>query len=104
MGAPRDERRDADCFARLVRGDRSALGDLYDMHAASLFRHRLALTLKPGEAEDLVQTKIECSFVDCQKVPPGGQAIEGPLKVPFEEKTPPAPSEGVVWALKNQLK
>jgi RNA polymerase sigma-70 factor (ECF subfamily) len=53
--APRDDRRDADCFARLVRGDRSALGDLYDMHAASLFRHGLALTRRPGEAEDLVQ-------------------------------------------------
>ena len=53
--APRDERRDAECFARLVRGDRSALGDLYDMHAASLFRHGLALTRRPGEAEDLVQ-------------------------------------------------
>jgi RNA polymerase sigma-70 factor (ECF subfamily) len=53
--APRDERRDAECFARLVRGDRSALGDLYDMHAASLFRHGLALTRRPGDAEDLVQ-------------------------------------------------
>ena len=53
---------------------------------------------------DPVQTEIERSFVNCQKVPPGGHAIEGPLKVPFEEKTPPAPSEGVVWALKNQLK
>lgn len=53
--APRDARRDADCFARLVRGDRSALGDLYDLHAASLFRHGLALTRRPGEAEDLVQ-------------------------------------------------
>ena len=53
--APRDERRDAECFARLVRGDRSALGDLYDMHAASLFRHGLALTRRSGEAEDLVQ-------------------------------------------------
>jgi len=53
--APRDDRRDTDCFARLVRGDRSALSDLYDMHAASLFRHGLALTRRPGEAEDLVQ-------------------------------------------------
>jgi RNA polymerase sigma-70 factor, ECF subfamily len=53
--APRDDRRDADCFARLVHGDRSALGDLYDMHAASLFRHGLALTRRPAEAEDLVQ-------------------------------------------------
>ena len=53
--APRDERRDAECFARLVRGDRSALGDLYDRHAASLFRHGLALTRRHSEAEDLVQ-------------------------------------------------
>ena len=31
------------------------MGDLYDLHAASLFRHGLALTRRPGEAEDLVQ-------------------------------------------------
>jgi RNA polymerase sigma-70 factor, ECF subfamily len=54
--APRDDRRDADCFARLVRGDRSALSDLYDVHAVSLFRHGLALARRPGEAEDLVQS------------------------------------------------
>ena len=40
----------------------------------------------------------------CQYVPPGGHAIEGPLKVPFEEKAPLAAREGVVGALKNQLK
>lgn len=39
-----------------------------------------------------------------QYVPPGGQIFEGPLKAPFEENLPPAPSEAVAGALKNQLK
>ena len=51
----RDDHRDAGCFARLVRGDRDALADLYDAHAGALFRHGLALTRRPSEAEDLVQ-------------------------------------------------
>ncbi len=55
VGARRDHRSDAECFARLVRGDRSALRDLYDRHAGPLYRHGLALTRQPGEAEDLVQ-------------------------------------------------
>jgi RNA polymerase sigma factor (sigma-70 family) len=53
---PRDDRRDAKGFGRLVRGDRDALADLYDAHASSLFRHGLALTRRTVEAEDLVQT------------------------------------------------
>lgn len=56
VGQPRDGRRNAASFARLVRGDRDALADLYDAHAGSLFRHGLALTRRPSEAEDLVQT------------------------------------------------
>jgi RNA polymerase sigma-70 factor (ECF subfamily) len=52
---PRDVDRDARSFARLVRGEREALADLYDAHAGSLFRHGLALTRRPSEAEDLVQ-------------------------------------------------
>lgn len=52
---PRDDHRDARSFGRLVRGDRDALADLYDAHAGSLFRHGLALTRRPFEAEDLVQ-------------------------------------------------
>jgi RNA polymerase sigma factor (sigma-70 family) len=52
---PRDDRRDAKSFGRLVRGDRDALADLYDAHASSLFRHGLALTRRTVEAEDLVQ-------------------------------------------------
>jgi len=51
----RDDRSDLECFARLVRGDRTALGDLYDTHAGSLFRHGMALARRPAEAEDLVQ-------------------------------------------------
>lgn len=52
---PRDDHRDVGSFSRLVRGDRDALADLYDAHAGSLFRHGLALTRRPSEAEDLVQ-------------------------------------------------
>jgi RNA polymerase sigma-70 factor, ECF subfamily len=52
---PRDDARDARSFGRLVRGDREALADLYDAHAGALFRHGLALTRRPFEAEDLVQ-------------------------------------------------
>ncbi len=51
----RDDHSDLECFARLVSGDRAALGDLYDAHAGPLFRHGLALTRRPAEAEDLVQ-------------------------------------------------
>ena len=54
----RDERedyRDATSLRRLVQGDRDALADLYDAHAASLFRHGLALTRSRSDAEDLVQ-------------------------------------------------
>jgi RNA polymerase sigma-70 factor (ECF subfamily) len=52
---PRDDRRDVMSFSRLARGERDALADLYDAHAHSLYRHGLALTRRPAEAEDLVQ-------------------------------------------------
>lgn len=52
----RDRRRDRANFGRLVRGDRDALADLYDAHARALFRHGLALTRRPWDAEDLVQS------------------------------------------------
>jgi RNA polymerase sigma-70 factor, ECF subfamily len=53
---PRDPRRDAAILRRLVDGDPKALADLYDLYAASLFRHGLALTGRHADAEDLVQT------------------------------------------------
>lgn len=52
---PPDHRSDITCLTRLVRGDRDALADLYDAHAGSLYRHGLALTRQPSDAEDLVQ-------------------------------------------------
>lgn len=52
---PRDDHNDVQCFGRLVRGDRTALADLYDRHAAALFRHAVALTRHSAAAEDLVQ-------------------------------------------------
>ncbi len=55
MRSERDDHRDAASLRRLVEGDRNALGDLYDAHAGSLFRHGLALTRSQPDAEDLVQ-------------------------------------------------
>jgi RNA polymerase sigma factor (sigma-70 family) len=52
----RDDRIDRNLFRDLAAGRSSALGDLYDRHAASLFRHALALTRRREEAEDLVHT------------------------------------------------
>ena len=37
-------------------------------------------------------------------MPPGGQAFDGPLNVPFPENSPPAPKEPMPSALKYQLK
>ena len=53
--AERDDRRDRELFGLLARGDSGALGDIYDRHAAPLFRHALALTRQAADAEDLVQ-------------------------------------------------
>jgi RNA polymerase sigma-70 factor, ECF subfamily len=52
----RDHRRDAAILSRLVNGDPHALADLYDAHAAGLFRHGVAVTGSRADAEDLVQT------------------------------------------------
>lgn len=50
------DRCDVTSLKRLVQGDREALADLYDRHAASLFRHGFALTRNRWDAEDLVQS------------------------------------------------
>lgn len=55
MPPTRDEKRDRDLLRDLASGQRQALGELYDRHAPSLFRHALALTRRQAEAEDLVQ-------------------------------------------------
>jgi RNA polymerase sigma-70 factor (ECF subfamily) len=51
----RDDKRDRELLDDLASGRRQALGELYDRHGRSLFRHALALTRRPAEAEDLVQ-------------------------------------------------
>jgi RNA polymerase sigma-70 factor, ECF subfamily len=51
----RDDRRDCELLRDLVSGRQEALGELYDRHSLSLFRHALALTRRRAEAEDLVQ-------------------------------------------------
>ena len=53
---PRDDRRDRELLAELASGRAEALAELYDRHAASLFRHGLALTRRRQDAEDLVQS------------------------------------------------
>jgi RNA polymerase sigma-70 factor (ECF subfamily) len=50
-----DHHRDRELLEGLVAGRQQALGELYDRHAASLFRHALALTRRRADAEDLVQ-------------------------------------------------
>lgn len=55
MPLTRDDSRDRELLGDLASGRREALGQLYDRHSASLFRHALALTRRRAEAEDLVQ-------------------------------------------------
>lgn len=50
-----DDHRDRELLGELVLGRQHALGELYDRHAPSLFRHACALTRRRAEAEDLVQ-------------------------------------------------
>lgn len=50
-----DNDRDVASLRRLARGDRDALADLYDAHAAALYRHGYTLTRSTADAEDLVQ-------------------------------------------------
>ena len=50
-----DTRRDRELFAHVATGHQDALGELYDRHAASLYRHALALARVPADAEDLMQ-------------------------------------------------
>jgi RNA polymerase sigma-70 factor, ECF subfamily len=52
----RDDRRDRELLRDLASGQREALGELFDRHSASLFRHGLALTRRTADAEDLVQS------------------------------------------------
>ncbi len=51
----RDDGRDRELLSDLASGRREALGELYDHHARSLFRHAVALCRDRSEAEDLVQ-------------------------------------------------
>ena len=50
----RDDRRDRELLAELAAGRSNALGELYDRHAASLFRHAIVLSRRRPDAEDLV--------------------------------------------------
>jgi len=52
----REARRDRERLADLATGNLEALVELYDRHAASLYRHGLVLCRQSADAEDLVQT------------------------------------------------
>jgi RNA polymerase sigma-70 factor, ECF subfamily len=52
------DRSDAALVARVVSGDEAALGELYDRHAASIFRVAFRLLGDRGQAEDVVQETI----------------------------------------------
>ena len=54
MPLDRNDARDRELLAALAAGDVHSLGELYDRHAASLFRHALALCRRRPDAEDLV--------------------------------------------------
>ncbi|MDQ3071600.1 MAG: sigma-70 family RNA polymerase sigma factor [Acidobacteriota bacterium] len=45
----------ADLAKRLMSGDSGALGELYDIHAASVYALALRITGKPADAEDVTQ-------------------------------------------------
>ncbi len=55
-GVPRDDegRQDRELLRQLAEGRQGALAELYDLHAASLFRHAIALSRNRTDAEDLV--------------------------------------------------
>ena len=55
VARPSNDRGDHQLFVDLAAGSQEALGALYDRHAASLFRHALALARTRPDAEDLVQ-------------------------------------------------
>ena len=54
MPGAADTRRDRQLLAGLASGGAEAFAELYDRHAASLYRHALALTRHGADAEDLV--------------------------------------------------
>ncbi|MGH2467024.1 MAG: RNA polymerase sigma factor [Candidatus Limnocylindrales bacterium] len=51
-------RSDTELVAAIVSGDEPALGELYDRHAASIFRVAFRLLGDRGQAEDVVQETI----------------------------------------------
>jgi RNA polymerase sigma-70 factor, ECF subfamily len=56
MESDSSHRRDRLLLSRLAAGQREALGELYDRHAVSLYRHAMVLAGRRADAEDLMQT------------------------------------------------
>jgi RNA polymerase sigma-70 factor (ECF subfamily) len=55
LPTPHDNQRDRELLGELASGRAEALAELYERHAASLFRHGLVLSGHRADAEDLVQ-------------------------------------------------
>jgi len=76
VNAPWDDRGDRRLLRRMADGDREALAELYDRHAAALFAHAVALTRSPADAEDLVQGV----FVKVAGMEPACSAFAAPAR------------------------
>ncbi|WP_223244303.1 RNA polymerase sigma factor [Streptomyces sp. CBMA156] len=60
---------------RLRRGDRDALGELYDEHAQVLYRYALRVTGDWAEAEDVVSTTFLEAWRGREKLHPDGDGL-----------------------------
>jgi len=70
----------------MADGDREALAELYDRHAAALFRHAVALARSSADAEDLVQgvfVKVAGMGVRLLGMRSAGAYMHGMLRMAF---------------------
>jgi RNA polymerase sigma-70 factor (ECF subfamily) len=70
----------------MADGDREALAELYDRHAAALFRHAMALARSSADAEDLVQggfVKLAGMGVRLLGIRSAGAYMHGMLRTAF---------------------
>ena len=86
MNAPWDDRGDRRLLRRTADGDREALAEVYDRHAAALFRHAMALAKSSADAEDLVQgvfVKVAGLGVRLLGIRSAGAYMHGMLRTAF---------------------
>ena len=88
MTAPWDDHGDRRLLRRMADGDREALAELYDRHAAALFSHAAALARSTSDAEDLVQSvfvKIAGLGARLLGIRSAGAYMHGILRMAFLE-------------------